>query len=84
MAGDDGDAGAGDTEHVGHVLVGEGKDAVADAVGAEQEPSRHALLDGVTGVAAGGLGGLDELSLEITQGEVVKLFGALELPGCDG
>ena len=80
--GDEGDAGAGDAEQVADVLVREGQGAVAVAVGAEEQPAGEALLDGVVGVATGGLRGLEELVLEGAERQIVEVRAAAKLePG---
>ena len=47
--------------------------------GTEEEPTREALVDFVLGVAASRLHGLEELSLNVAESEVLKLPAKAEL-----
>lgn len=77
-----GDSGAVAAEHGGDVLVGKVDHRGFHSVRAEQEPARKTFIDGVAGVAAGGLRGLKEVGLVGAEGEIVELAVPGELlPG---
>lgn len=73
------DGGAVGAEHIGEVLVGELEGGGFGSVGAEEEPACEALGDVVVCVASGGLGGLDELGLDVSEDEVVESSEVREL-----
>ena len=79
--GGEADGGSADAQHVAEELLGEGDGVGAEAVVGEEEPAGKALADAVFGVAAGGLGGLDELGLGEAEDEVVEGVEAAELAG---
>ena len=73
------DGWAGGAKHVGEELMGQAKGVAACAICADEQPTSQTLFDIVFCVAARGLGCLDELRLNITQGEGLKVLTEEEL-----
>ena len=75
----DGDSGAAAAEHVCEELVRHFEVVAVSAVGADEEPAGEALLGAMLGITPGGLNGLNELGLDIVQGERLEGTAELEL-----
>jgi len=82
IAGGDGGGGPGSAQHIGQQLMRHFEGIAVGAVGTDQQPAGEPWHGQMLGIAADRLSRLVQLSLDIAQGEILKIAAELEFFFC--